>query len=798
MGDPIEQQFGNYHLVKLVGEGGFGKVHLGKRLDSDTEVAIKIFDTRLISREQRDFLQEARVIAALNHPSIVHLLDSGIEGDEPFLVMNYAPGGTLRQRHPKGSCVPLQQVVEYVEPIASALDYAHEHGVIHRDIKPENLLLGSHGEVLLGDFGIALISSASTSRSIKAAPGTVSYMAPEQILGKPHRASDQYALGIVVYEWLCGTLPFLGSFAEVGQQHLFAPPPSFEEQGVKIAPSVEAVVRKALTKKPAERFLTVQEFANALKESFLYPETALTSDPVLPRTEDDVVIFAQHAHKLQKEPAAVRETTEPLFPAVLPAPVGTTPPPRRRSGLRRNVIGVLCLLLLGVLVTSTALYGSLFAPRSAPLSPIPRTSTVAQPTLVPTAQPTSVPTAQPTSAPTAQPTSAPTAQPTSVPTAISTLTLTPTLVPPLPSTPTPTPTPAGLTDWTQFGFGPQGGRYSNYENIITTSNVSGLIQDWTASTGGSFNSSVAGSPAVVNGVVYVGSDKLYAFNATTGAQVWTASTAASISGSPAVANGLVYIGSDKLYAFNATTGAQVWTASLSGTASSPTVINGVVYVTTAFSGTLSAFNAQTGAQLWSVALGNNLISNPSMANGIAYVGVSGFQSGELEAFNAQTGALLWTALNGIGPIEDAPAIINGTLYIGSADDHIYALNPQTGAQIWAAPTSDWVIEPPAVANGVVYASTYSGKLEAFNASTGAQLWSMAVGGIAYCAPAVANGVVYVTSNDGHLYALNAQTGVQLLSAISSVSATTSSTVVNGIVYFGSKDHNLYAFHLPGH
>src|SRR5689334_21049433 len=94
MGDPIKQQFGNYRLVKSIGEGGFGKVHLGKHLDADTAVAIKIFDTRLISREQKDFLQEARVIASLNHPSIVHLLDSGIEGDEPFLVMNYAPGGT--------------------------------------------------------------------------------------------------------------------------------------------------------------------------------------------------------------------------------------------------------------------------------------------------------------------------------------------------------------------------------------------------------------------------------------------------------------------------------------------------------------------------------------------------------------------------------------------------------------------------------------------------------------------------------------------------------------------------------
>src|SRR5260221_13584978 len=103
MVDHIEQQFGNYHLVKLVGEGGFGKVHLGRQLDSDTAVAIKILDPQLISRDQEDFLQEARVIASLDPPSIVHLLVCGIEGDKPFLTMNYPPNGTLRQPHPKGS-----------------------------------------------------------------------------------------------------------------------------------------------------------------------------------------------------------------------------------------------------------------------------------------------------------------------------------------------------------------------------------------------------------------------------------------------------------------------------------------------------------------------------------------------------------------------------------------------------------------------------------------------------------------------------------------------------------------------
>jgi outer membrane protein assembly factor BamB len=239
------------------------------------------------------------------------------------------------------------------------------------------------------------------------------------------------------------------------------------------------------------------------------------------------------------------------------------------------------------------------------------------------------------------------------------------------------------TNWTQFGYLPQGGRYNTFENTINVSNVSGLIQDWTDSTGGSFSSTVAGSPAVANGIVYVGSDKLYAFNASSGVQLWTVSIGTNI-----------------------------------GSVSSPTIVSGVVYITTTFPGALYAFSAQTGTQLWSASLGNNIVSNPSVASGIAYIGVSGFEFGELEAFNASTGTQLWTALNGIASIEDAPAVINGTLYIGSADDHVYALNPQAGAQIWASPTSDWVISSPAVAKGIVYVSTYDGKLTAFNASIG--------------------------------------------------------------------------------
>src|SRR5207248_1288106 len=164
---------------------------------------------------------EARRLVRLRHPHIVRLLEFGIEGDMPFLVMEYASNGSLYTRHPKGSQVPLETVVSYTKQVADALQYIHEQKLVHRDIKPANMLLGSNLEVLVSDLGIAAVAHSTSSLSLQTMAGTVPYMAPEMIQGKPRPASDQYALGIVVYEWLCGDRPFRGSPAELYSQHLF-------------------------------------------------------------------------------------------------------------------------------------------------------------------------------------------------------------------------------------------------------------------------------------------------------------------------------------------------------------------------------------------------------------------------------------------------------------------------------------------------------------------------------------------------------------------------------------------------
>ena len=177
---------------------------------------------------QLTFWKEARTIAALDHPHIIQINDCGVERHIPYLVMKYAPGGTLRQRYPKGSRLSPKTIVYYVKQIADALQYAHNQKIIHRDVKPENMLLGSDDILYISDFGIALI--AQTTQTTQDIIGTWAYMAPEQFAGKPLRASDQYSLGITVYEWICGERPFQGTGPEVYSQHLYIPPPIFERK----------------------------------------------------------------------------------------------------------------------------------------------------------------------------------------------------------------------------------------------------------------------------------------------------------------------------------------------------------------------------------------------------------------------------------------------------------------------------------------------------------------------------------------------------------------------------------------
>src|SRR5712691_4784877 len=285
MVDRVGQQLGNYRLIQLLGQGNWASVYLGKHIHLNTQAAIKVLHEQLAPHDMADFLNEARIIAHLRHPHIIQVLDFGIEGATPFLVMDYAPGGNLRKLHPKGAQLPLDTVVSYMTQVADALQYAHQEKLIHRDIKPENMLLGRNNEVLLSDFGIAIIVQTSRSQHPQDTAGSIAYMAPEQIQAHPVPASDQYALGVVVYEWLSGDRPFRGSPTEIAIKHALAPPPPLREKIPSISLAVEHVVLKALAKNPGQRFERVQAFAAALEEACKAELSGRT-----------LFVFAPHSH----------------------------------------------------------------------------------------------------------------------------------------------------------------------------------------------------------------------------------------------------------------------------------------------------------------------------------------------------------------------------------------------------------------------------------------------------------------------------------------------------------------------
>src|SRR5258707_1759944 len=267
MTDVVGKQFGNYRLLRLLGQGGFADVYLGEHIYLKTQAAIKLLQARLAQDELETFLREARAVSGLVHPHIIRVLEFGVENTTPFLVMDHAPNGTLRQRHTKGTRLPAAAIVPYVKQVASALQYAHDRRVIHRDVKPENMLLGQNNEVLLSDFGIAIIAQSSRYQRTQEVAGTIAYMAPEQLHGKPQPASDQYALGVVIYEWLSGERPFQGSFPELASQHLVSTPQLLRTKIPGITPIIDEVVQRALAKDPQQRFTRVEAFANAFEQA---------------------------------------------------------------------------------------------------------------------------------------------------------------------------------------------------------------------------------------------------------------------------------------------------------------------------------------------------------------------------------------------------------------------------------------------------------------------------------------------------------------------------------------------------
>jgi serine/threonine-protein kinase len=261
---------GRYRIEREQGRGGMATVFLAEDLKHHRPVAIKVLDPDLAAViGPKRFLREIEVAARLQHPHILPLLDSGDADGLLYYVMPYVAGESLRTRLDRERQLPVEDALQLGGEVASALDYAHRHGVVHRDIKPENILLGD-GQAVVADFGIArAIATAGGAKltTTGASLGTPLYMSPEQAMGSDELdgRSDLYSLACVLYEMLSGQPPFIGSTAEsLVHQHLSVEPRPVTLLRTIVPQHVDRALAKSLAKAAADRFGTASEFAAAL------------------------------------------------------------------------------------------------------------------------------------------------------------------------------------------------------------------------------------------------------------------------------------------------------------------------------------------------------------------------------------------------------------------------------------------------------------------------------------------------------------------------------------------------------
>ena len=281
------QTFGKYIVSQRLGQGGMAAVYLARDPVLERAVAIKVILPHLAAEEGfvARFLSEAKLIASLRHPHLVQLYDFAVEKDQPYMVMEYLDGGTLKARiaslASSGSTMVLGDIARWLDALASALDYAHGQGAIHRDIKPGNILFTPQDEPVLADFGIAKLLDQSVRLSLTGGIiGTPAYMSPEQAANETLDArSDLYSLAMVVYELATGRLPFQAeSPATMLLQHLNTPPPAPRTFNPNLPPAVEAVILQALAKAPGDRFASAEAFAQAFRAGMRGQSVAATSD----------------------------------------------------------------------------------------------------------------------------------------------------------------------------------------------------------------------------------------------------------------------------------------------------------------------------------------------------------------------------------------------------------------------------------------------------------------------------------------------------------------------------------------
>jgi serine/threonine protein kinase len=323
------EKIGRYQITSTLGRGGFAVVYLGNDPFVKRQVAIKVLPSQFTDTAamRARFQQEAEIIAALEHPAIVPIYDYGEHQGQPFIVMRYMSGGSLAERINEGP-MGTAEAAKILKRIGSALDRAHDQGIIHRDIKPGNILFDQYGDAYLSDFGIARLTEASLQLTGGGAIGTPAYMSPEQVYGdRPvDGRSDVYALGIILFEMLTGSIPYEADTpAKLMMKHVLEPVPRILAVKPDLPPAYEDILGRALAKEPNKRYAKATDFTSAV--TVLSPTKPGIQPPTTNQSIAQPAPKQEKPHKTVEEtildtptPPEVRRVIEPTHLAAEPAP----------------------------------------------------------------------------------------------------------------------------------------------------------------------------------------------------------------------------------------------------------------------------------------------------------------------------------------------------------------------------------------------------------------------------------------------------------------------------------------------
>jgi hypothetical protein len=322
---------GRYRIENLLGRGGMAGVYRAHDSVLERDVALKILDPQLSDDEEhvQRFRGEARAIASLSHPNLVTVIDRGEVEDCEFIVFELVRGANLKQLLHERRAFPVEEALALVRQAARGLAYAHAHGVVHRDVKPQNVLVDALGTAKVTDFGIArLVEADGGITQSGTIMGTSDYISPEQATGKVvDERADQYSLGVLLFELLTGEVPYGGDgIVAVALKHVHDPIPSVRTRRPEIPQRVDDLVRRAMAKRPEERFPTLEEMA----------------------AEIDACLAEVG------EPEEFADRTEIIAPAPPPREDGAE---RRRRGIPWQLLAGLVVLAVGVVAVWTLATG---------------------------------------------------------------------------------------------------------------------------------------------------------------------------------------------------------------------------------------------------------------------------------------------------------------------------------------------------------------------------------------------------------------------------------------------------------